>query len=62
MKVQATYGAVAYGMASNGLKMALWHKRKMPAQWRAMAGKAYAIGKEKARTMAGLLVVLVVVA
>lgn len=65
MKVQATYVARRNGMASKGLKMAYGINAKGPhngGQWRAMAGKAYAIGKEKARTMAGLVVVLVVVA
>jgi hypothetical protein len=53
-RAPATHIAKGNGLASNGLKIALWHKRQKPAQWQARAGKAYPIGKEKGRAMAAL--------
>lgn len=49
MKALATYIAKRNGIASNGLKIALCHKRQKPAQGLARAGNAYAIGKRKGR-------------
>lgn len=41
------YIAKGNGIASNGLKIALWHKRQKPAQGLAGAGNAYEIGTKK---------------